>query len=336
MASETAPLATRSRSLVTWFARHARTFPWRENRTPYRVWIAETMLQQTRAATVVPYFEAWMTRFPDLDALARAPRSDVLATWQGLGYYRRARALHEAAVHLVRDHGGAFPTTETGWRALPGIGSYTAAAILAFAQGERTVAIDGNVRRVAARLLAHPAPKDAEIREALLPLLPRRQPERGTEALIELGATVCTPRQPRCPACPLAPACQAHQQDAVLAYPAPRPRRTPPTRNRYALVHLRDHEILLERRPDEGLLGGLWGFPQTETLPTGRALPALRHAYTHFTLHLTPIVTPETPSTLNDATRWTSVHQLETLPLSNVDRRVLDLLDDEGLLASTS
>lgn len=351
MPPDVAPLHARTHALTQWFERHARPFPWRERRTPYRVWIAEAMLQQTRAATVVAYYEAWMTRFPNLDTLATAHLDDVLAVWQGLGYYRRARALHEAARRIHHDHDGAFPTTEADWRALPGIGSYTAAAIAAFAHGARTIAVDANVRRVAARLLAQPAPSDVTIRDALLPLLPNEHPERGTEALIELGATLCTPRSPHCRSCPLAAACRAHHLGDTDPYPAKRPKRPPTPRYRYALVHLRGNELLLQRRPEDGLLGGLWGFPQCQEQPSGRTLATIRHAYTHVTLHLTPVITTDTAPCTSDAgtlreelddthapstRRWVDVTSLTHLALSTVDRRILDALQREGLLASTA
>jgi len=322
-------------ALVAWFEERARAFPWRSDRTPYRVWVAEAMLQQTRAETVVPYYERWMRAFPTVNDLAAARTERVLAAWEGLGYYRRAGALHRAA-RLVAAGGGRFPSDEAGWRSLPGVGPYTAAAVAAFALGHRVVAVDGNVRRVGARLTADPAPVDAELRRLLEPLLPATRPARGTEALIELGATVCRPRAPACDACPLRPGCAGAETGDPTAFPA-RTRRDPlPIRHRFALVAIRDDRIWLERRPDAGLLGGLWGVPQQDAPPRGRPLAEIRHAYSHFALRLVPVVirgAPPPPSDGRDA-RWTDPDALSRLPLSKVDRKLLGHLRRAGLLAS--
>lgn len=323
------------RALVAWFEQRARPFPWRSDRTPYRVWVAETMLQQTRAETVVPYYQRWMRTFPTVRDLAAAEVEQVLAVWEGLGYYRRARALHRAA-RVVANDGGRFPSDEAGWRSLPGVGPYTAAAVAAFALGHRTVAVDGNVRRVGARLRAEAAPVDAELRRALEPLLPTSEPARGTEALIELGATVCRPRAPSCEACPLRPGCLGAATGDPSAFPE-RPRRAPvPIRRRFALVALEGDRIWLERRPEDGLLGGLWGVPQQEDAPDGRPLPEIRHAYSHFALRLVPVVVDDPPPPPGDGreARWAGPAVLARLPLSKVDRTVLGHLRQAGLLAS--
>ncbi len=296
------------------------------------------MLQQTRATTVTPYFERWMARFPDVDSLAAASEEEVLRLWEGLGYYRRARALHRAAREIVAERGGRLPEDEAGWRGLPGVGPYTAAAIAALAHGRRSVAIDGNVRRVGARLLADPAPRDERLREALAPLLPDRDPGRASEALIELGALACTPRAPDCAACPLRPACRAFLQGRPADYPAPPRRAAPPTRRRWALVVLDGSRLWLERRPAQGLLGGLWGLPQLDARPPGRALDEVRHAYSHFRLELVPVVAERAtaPAAETPAARWVDAAELTELPLSVVDRAVLTRLAEAGLLASTS
>lgn len=325
-----------SRALVTWFEERARAFPWRTERTPYRVWVAETMLQQTRAETVVPFFLRWMDAFPSVTDLAAADLEQVLAAWEGLGYYRRARALHRAARRIVTCEGGRFPTDEAGWRTLPGVGPYTAAAVAAFALGHRAVAVDGNVRRVGARLRAEAAPVDAELGGALLPLLPAHDPARGTEALIELGATVCRPRAPDCGACPLRPGCAGAATGEPAAFPARTRRASVPTRRRWALVALSDDRIWLERRADDGLLGGLWGLPQREEAPHGRPLPEIRHAYSHFALRLVPVVVDGAPEPPGDGREagWAGAERRAVLPLSKVDRAVLATLRDAGLLAS--
>ncbi len=329
-APPTPDLAPYAEPLAHWFEARARALPWREDRTPYRTWVAEVMLQQTRAATVVPYFERWMARFPDVATLAAADEEAVLAAWEGLGYYRRARALHRAA-RTVAAAGGAFPGDAAGWRALPGVGPYTAAAIRALAYGERHVAVDGNVRRVGARLLADPAPRDADLAAALAPLLPTDRPERGTEALIELGATVCTPRDPACDACPLANACRARAEGDPAAYPAPKARPAVPTRRRYAAVHVDGDALWVVRRPPDGLLGGLWGLPQGDDPPAGTTLAPVRHVYSHFVLDLVPVLRDGPPD--GDG-RWADPDARAQLPFSGVDRTLVARLEADGHLAS--
>jgi len=348
-ASAAPRLADRREPLLAWFAHRARDLPWRRSRSPYRVWIAEVMLQQTRAATVVPYYERWLERFPDVATLAAADEREVLRAWEGLGYYRRAHALHRAAHAVVADADGQLPDDEEGWRALPGVGPYTAAAIAAQAHGRRTVAVDGNVRRVGARLTGSERPRDADLRATLLPLVPQDRPGRAVEALIEVGATVCTPRSPACDACPLRPACTAAREGAPERYPAPVARRAPPTRVRYAPIWRAGGRVWLERRPVGGLLGGLWGLPQREGRPAGRALAPVRHAYTHFRLELVPVVAEhgddgarveprraDAPPAGADtrAGRWVAPDELDDLPLSVVDRTALARLREAGLLAS--
>jgi len=332
------PLSSVQAALLAWFDTHARDLPWRTHRTPYRVWISEAMLQQTRAATVIPYYERWMKAFPNVSSLAQASSDDVLAAWEGLGYYRRAHAILKAARIIAIERNGEFPTHEEDWLTLPGIGPYTAAAIAAFAHEQPTIAVDGNVRRVAARLLGQPTPHPSTIRSALMPLLPIHAPSRATEALIELGALVCTRRKPACHACPLAPACKAHRLGQQEAFPAPSKRPKAERRERFASVHLRDNQVWLERRPDHGLLAGLWGFPQTDSPPEGEPLRPVSHAYTHFTLHLTPVICSTPPRTKSKRTDqgWFHPDDLVDRALSTVDRRVLARLQAEGLLASSS
>lgn len=330
------PLAACRDALLAWFGEHARDLPWRRDRTPYRVWISETMLQQTRAATVVPYFERWMDRFPDVTTLATAEVDEVLRLWEGLGYYRRAHAVHAAARIVAFERDGRWPRGEAEWTALPGIGPYTASAIAALAQGHASVAVDANVRRVGARLHADPAPDDRELRRSLLALVPTDEPGRGSEALIELGATVCTPRSPSCRSCPLRPACAARHGGEPQRFPAPRERRPAPTRRRWADVRIRDGRVHLERRVP-GLLGGLWAFPQRTRRPAGRTLEPLEQTYSHFRLHLTPVVRPGDAAPGADRAReaaWFDTASAADLPLSRVDRRLLERLVSEGLLAS--
>lgn len=295
------------------------------------------MLQQTRAATVAPYFARWTDRFPDVGALARAREEEVLAAWEGLGYYRRARALHRAARYVVQELAGRLPGDEGGWRALPGVGPYTAAAIAALAHGAATVPVDANVRRVGARLLALPAPDAGVLTDSLRRLLPRDRPGRIAEALIELGATVCTPRAPDCPSCPLRPACAAAREGDPRRYPAPRRRAAPRRLRRWALVLLQSRRVWLERRPEEGLLGGMWGFPQSDEPPQGVALERIHHLYSHLELELVPVLvepaTAPAAPVAGGTARWVAGDELAVLPLSKVDRIVLERLARAGLLA---
>lgn len=325
------------RRLSEWFDARARDVPWRHERTPYRVWVSEVMLQQTRVATVVPYYLRWMQRFPDVRSLAAADLTQVLRAWEGLGYYRRARALHRAAKIVVHDGNGTFPEDEEGWRALPGIGPYSAAAIAALACGRRTVAVDGNVRRLGARLLASGAPSDAQIADALLPLIPEGSPGHGVEALIELGATVCRPRSPSCAACPLAPACRGRLAGPER-FPSASPRRDVPTRKRYATVRLKAGMLWLCRRAEDGLLGGMWGPPQRDDAPPGRQLEAVHQVYSHFRLELIPVIFAGDADAQDDgeAGRWVSPGELSSLPLSAVDRALVERLRRDGLVASVA
>jgi len=255
-------------TLLAWFDTHGRhDLPWQHPRTPYRVWISEIMLQQTQVSTVVPYFERFLQRFPDVHSLAAAAQDDVLALWSGLGYYARARNLHRAAQHIVERHDGKFPTTLEAWLALPGIGRSTAGAILAQAFEQRQPILDGNVRRVLARYHAIDGwPGDRAVQDQLWKRAEAATPHRRiadyTQAIMDLGATVCT-RTPRCNQCPLSTGCGAHRLGRTADFPGRRPRKTLPVRLTAMLV-LRDENgrILLVRRPPTGIWGGLWSLPE--------------------------------------------------------------------------
>lgn len=252
--------------LLRWFERRKRDLPWRrEPRDPYQVWLSEVMLQQTQVATVIPYFERWLRRFPTLEALADAPLDDVLKLWEGLGYYARARNLHAAAQIVVRDHGGQLPRTVEGLMALPGIGRYTAGAIASLAFGAHTPAPDGNARRVLSRVFGLSRPTAAELWALAESLLPRGRAGAFNEALMELGATTCTPRAPQCAACPLRAMCKARAGGDPEAYPA-RPTRQKTPHHEALTVVLVDGagRALLGQRPPDGLLGGLWEFISAE------------------------------------------------------------------------
>lgn len=298
--------------LLAWFALHGRhDLPWQHPRHPYRVWISEVMLQQTQVGTVIPYFERFMLRFPDVQRLAAAPIDEVLKHWAGLGYYARARNLHRAARELVVTHGGEFPRTLEALTALPGIGRSTAGAILAQAFGLRHSILDGNVRRVLARHAGIAGwPGEPRVQSRLWSIADDLLPEAGladyTQALMDLGSGVCRARAPLCPACPVAQDCVARAQDRIAELPGPKPARARPQRAAHLLLITNDaQDILVERRAPAGIWGGLWCLPlgtDGEAWPqlaqrlalhvdSAQALPAIRHAFTHFDLELLPIRT---------------------------------------------
>ncbi len=299
------------RALLAWYRRNARDLPWRRTRDPYRVWVSEVMLQQTRVETVRPYYETFLARFPSLDALAAAPLAAVLKAWEGLGYYRRARNLHAGARLCVARDGG-MPADFEGWRGLPGVGDYTAAAVRAIAYGEPHLPLDGNIRRVLARLCDLDTSRDGDYRAAGQPLLSGLTAARVgdmVQALMELGATICRPRDPLCSACPVGTVCRARLAGTIALRPRGRPRRVVP-HVRVAIAYLIGPKgrVLLARRPDEGFLGGLWELPGGKIEPGEEEAEALRrelreeagitqvralrrigsveHAYTHFRVTL--------------------------------------------------
>ncbi len=295
--------------LVAWQRRHGRhDLPWQATRDPYRVWLSEIMLQQTRVGTVVPYYARFLARFPDVGSLARATLEEVLREWAGLGYYSRARNLHRAAQAVCGRHGGGFPEARAALETLPGLGRSTAAAVAVFAFGAREAILDGNVKRVLARHFAvdgFPG-KQAVERELWMlaeSLLPARDIEAYTQGLMDLGATLCTRGAPACGSCPLASSCVAFESGRVAAYPAPRPRKKLALRSVAMLLAVRDGEVLLEKRPPTGVWGGLWSLPEmpAEGAVAARAaerlgceiaepvaLRPLRHTFTHFALEIRP------------------------------------------------
>ncbi|MCG5512198.1 A/G-specific adenine glycosylase [Ectothiorhodospira shaposhnikovii] len=296
--------------LLDWFDRHGRhDLPWQQEISVYRVWVSEIMLQQTQVVTVIPYYQRFMARFPDVTSLARAPIDEVLHHWSGLGYYARARHLHRAARQVVEQHQGRFPETLEDLEALPGIGRSTAAAILSIACGQRHAILDGNVKRVLARHRGVEGwPGTTAVSRRLWALAEAMTPTARvadyTQAIMDLGATVCTRGRPTCGVCPVASDCVAHATDRQSLLPTPRPRREQPLRSTVMLIIRGPDGVLLERRPPTGLWGGLWGFPEVPS--TGEAEPWCRrhlgteahevhalapfvHVFTHFRLHITPV-----------------------------------------------
>ncbi len=249
------------RKLLRWYDKNRRDLPWRRNRDPYAIWVAETMLQQTQVATVVPYYERFLEHFSTVDALARAPLNKVLALWSGLGYYRRARNLKVAARILVRRHAGRLPTHYDDLLALPGVGDYTAGALMSIAFQKPYPAIDGNARRVLGRLFTLTSEK--ELRAAGVKLVSRSRPGQFNQGLMELGATICAPKNPRCPECPLRRDCAAQNRDGCTAATAKKNHGVKAVTWPLAAVRRRG-KILLRRRSAGGILAGLWELPGGE------------------------------------------------------------------------
>ncbi|PIE00234.1 MAG: A/G-specific adenine glycosylase [Thiothrix nivea] len=308
--------------VLNWYDQHGRKhLPWQQNPTPYRVWVSEIMLQQTQVATVIPYYERFMHRFPDVLTLADAEQDEVLKHWQGLGYYTRARNLHRAAQTIRDQHQGEFPQTLAAVEALSGIGRSTAGAILSLACGQPHAILDGNVKRVLARYHAIDGyPGQTAVQKQLWACaeqhLPAERNAAYTQAMMDMGATLCTRSKPACLLCPLQEDCRARIQGNPQDYPAPKPKKTLPEKQRFALL-LRNQQgaILLEKRPPTGVWGGLWSFPEydsetalqaalgdylPEPLPETPAtipLTCLSHTFSHYRLHLQPLLvdlhTPE-------------------------------------------
>ena len=296
--------------VLHWFDDHGRKdLPWQQAVNPYRVWVSEIMLQQTQVATVIPYFERFITSFPDVQTLADAPLDQVLHHWSGLGYYARARNLHRAAQQVVAEHAGRFPTEVDTLQQLPGIGRSTAGAILSLAMQQWAPILDGNVKRVLARHFAVDGwPGSNTVAKALWALSERLTPVRQVaaynQAMMDLGATLCTRRRPRCTACPLADTCQAHARGNWQAYPGKKPKKALPVRSvQMLLLRNPQGEVLLERRPPQGVWGGLWGLPELESQTDAldwcadqqlgealmqRELPMRRHTFSHFHLDILP------------------------------------------------
>ena len=338
--------------VLTWFDLHGRTdLPWQQDPGPYQVWVSEIMLQQTRVNTVIPYYQGFMQRFPDLQTLADAAEDELLHHWSGLGYYARARNLHRAA-RIVRDqYGGRFPAELEQVLALPGIGRSTAGAILSLALGQRQPILDGNVKRVLARCFAVPGwPGRSAVAKRLWALAERHTPEQRVgaynQAMMDLGATLCTRSRPDCGRCPLAEPCQARAKGEQDLYPGPKPGRPLPERHtQLLLIRTGSDELLLEKRPPVGIWGGLWSLPECspeadplewchERVGPGARLlghwPQRRHSFTHFQLQMRPveILLPEPGCSVMEPERrlWYNLAQPERLGLAApVERLITEL-----------
>jgi A/G-specific adenine glycosylase len=332
--------------LLEWYRGARRPLPWRRTRDPYRIWLSETMLQQTRVEAVVPYYERFLARFPTLESLAVADEEAVLREWAGLGYYARARNLRRAAAAVLRDHAGELPRDAESLAALPGVGRYTVGALRSIAFDERAAVVDGNVKRVFARLAGARAPSSAELWRMADALVPEKAAGDWNQALMELGATVCTPRRPTCLVCPVEALCAARAQGDPEGFPAPA--RRPAARRVRALagVLTRRGRVLLVRRPSRGLLGGLWELPSVEEqdapalvaalrertglrAAVAESLGRLRHQFTHRDLALEVVALEYRGGRLSRAARagarFCGAADLGRLPLSKLTVKALAL-----------
>jgi A/G-specific adenine glycosylase len=302
--------------LLGWYDRHRRDLPWRANRDPYRVWLSEIMLQQTRVAAVIDHYHEFLQRFPTVEKLAAAREASVLAAWSGLGYYRRARRMHAAAKVIVHEHNGKFPQSAQALQSLPGIGRYTAAAIASIAFGEPIAAVDGNVERVLQRVAGRRLAKE-EMWAAANDLLDKNRPGDFNQAMMELGALVCTPRVPACLTCPVTELCATRGELAATSKPPAQKRRDID----YAL-HVRNTEVfLVQRRPDASLMAGMWELPEVSEM-NGKNSPAftLRHSIT-VTDYTVRVWRHSVSSVVGG--KWTPMERLPKVALTGLARKIL-------------
>lgn len=339
--------------MVEWSKRHGRkNLPWQHTSDPYRIWLSEIMLQQTQVVTVIDYFERFIRRFPTIQALAGAAIDDVLALWSGLGYYARARNLHRAAKIIATEHDGIFPNSFDQVIALPGIGKSTAGAILAFSDNQRHPILDGNVKRVLCRYYAiegYPASREVEselwrLADANTPL---KDVARYTQAIMDLGATVCTRKNPDCPGCPVLDSCAAYKQNIQSRLPTPRPKKSLPTRQtRMLMISNHQSQVLLEKRPPAGIWGGLWSLPECSLdadleehcrhslgidVAIENELEQIKHSFTHYHLVIHPHQLKAVGfRALDDACHnWFEITQVSHLGLPKPVKLLLDQLGNE-------
>ena len=364
-----------SNDVIVWQKTHGRhTLPWQNTDDAYRIWLSEIMLQQTQVAAVIPYYDKFLRRFPTVEALAAAPSEDVMAHWSGLGYYTRARNLHRCAQQVVALHGGVFPADPDVLAELPGIGRSTAAAITAFAYGTRAAIMDGNVKRVFARVFGvatYPGERKTEERlwQRAVALLPSADLQSYTQGLMDLGATLCTRSNPACPRCPLAPRCIALASDRVAELPVRKPKKTVPEKHAVMLVITDRNQVLLTQRPDHGIWGGLLSLPELAgftadapasldsdgaqrefqdgvtrmVAPFGRVASCARlqpftHGFTHFKLHVTPyqvMLEGRIEAVAQSQQVWWDAHRLADAPLpSPIKKLLLALFSSDDLFAA--
>ena len=345
--------------LLHWYRQNRRDLPWRGEVDPYRIWVSEVMLQQTQVTTVIPYYHNFLRKFPTIADLAAAPLEDVLKAWEGLGYYARARNLHRAAIDLVEQYEGRLPTTYAELQTLPGFGDYTAGAVASIAFNDPVPAIDGNVKRVLARLLAiatdiQRGPAVRQLKEAATALVDPETPAEWTQALMELGALVCLPQSPQCSLCPLQELCQGRLRGIERDLPVKSPQKKLPHYDVTAAVIRRAGRFLIAQRPLDGMLGGLWEFPggkreEGESLRdclrreikeelgidiiVGRQITMVKHGYTHFkiTLHAfeCELLSGQPQALEVAAWRWVTPDELPTFPFPRTDLKIIDALQSK-------
>ncbi len=347
-----------SKHILTWFAQHGRkNLPWQQPATPYRVWVSEIMLQQTQVNTVIPYFERFIEKFPALKTLAQADLDDVLSLWAGLGYYARARNLHKTANIICEQYNGEFPTTVAALQNLPGIGRSTAGAILALSMNIHAPILDGNVKRVLARFHAISGwPGLPAIAQQLWQLAERYTPTKQvadyTQAMMDLGATLCTRTQPQCVVCPLQSDCQAYSEGAPTIYPTSKPAKQLPVKAIHMLLlNNQQGEILLVKRPPVGIWGGLWSLPECPIeeninawcqqqyhceIDSPITWPGLRHTFSHFHLDIIPVEATvknwRPPLMEADAIVWYNIAQIKTKGVAAPVKQLLTQLTDKKQL----
>ena len=338
-----------SAKLLSWYSKHGRVLPWRGHPDAYAVWVSEIMLQQTRVETVIPYFEKWMSLFPNVHALANASEQDVLNAWEGLGYYSRARNLHKAAQIVAEKYHGELPQDLKELRSLPGIGRYTVGAIasLVFRMDEPT--LDANIRRVLARLFDVKKPADSADGEKILwglaaQNLPKGKAGDYNQSLMDLGAMICLPKNPRCALCPLMKRCKAYKNKTQDKRPVLKPKGKTRLEIRVAVVIVRRGRVLLSKRPSKGLLGGMWEFPnaRVEAHPARElvnginaaysfkvrkreALGSIQHAYSHFKVVVHAFRCDAVSISKNKNLKWARINELDDYPMGKVDRRIANL-----------
>ncbi|MBW3630885.1 MAG: A/G-specific adenine glycosylase [Gemmatimonadetes bacterium] len=350
-------------ALLAWYDAHRRDLPWRaaagERVDPYHVWLSEVMLQQTRVETVKPYYERWLERFPSLSSLADAPLDDVLKAWEGLGYYSRARNLHRAVREVAARHLGEIPDDPATFRALPGVGRYTAGAVLSIAFGRPEPLVDGNVRRVFARWRDEAAPRDADLWALAAALVPGERPGDLNQSLMELGATVCTPRAPRCQECPVQDHCAAYRAGTEEQRPLPKKAKPLPHEHHAVAVVERDGRYLLARRPVDARLGGLWEFPgalrrrgestaaAAERAPlegvgievrAGEPIASVKHGFTHVTVTYHAVrcasVGGDERALAYDAWVWVSPEEIALYALPLAQKKIAALVTAPSLFTT--
>ena len=332
--------------LLAWYRDNKRVLPWRGHPDPYAVWVSEIMLQQTRVEAVIPYFERWMNRFPTINALAQASEQDILNLWEGLGYYSRARNLHKAAKIVLEQHHGELPRDLDALRGLPGIGRYTVGAIASMAFGMDEPTLDGNIRRVLARVFDVNQPADSPTGEKILWELAAKHLSKGeagdyNQALMDLGATICLPKNPRCLICPVMKLCKARELGIQEERPVTKPKKKIPHYVHVVAVIEKNGRVLLAKRPSKGSLGGMWEFPNarvngdpakalTKTIQTATrlkvrrkdALKLVEHAYSHFSVTVHPFRCDLISKSENKNLKWIRVGELEEYPMGRIDRQI--------------